>query len=81
MADSWQVVTPLETEDPAPVRRRSPDLVALVPGVLFVLLALTLMTGVELPRMLVSGGFLWVVLIGLGAALLLSELRRNRRPR
>jgi hypothetical protein len=77
----WQTVTPQETEDVVPPRRK-PDLVALVPGVLFVLLAVTLMTGRELPRALVEDGVLfWVVLVGTGIALLISELRKLRRRR
>ena len=78
----WQTIVPLETEDPEPPRRRSVDRVALVPGVLFVVLALVLMTGLDLPLGLFDdGGILWLVLIGAGAALLLSELRRARRRR
>jgi hypothetical protein len=78
-AANWQTVTPQETEDAAPPRRR-PDLVALVPGVLFVLLAVTLMTGLELPRALVQDGVLfWLILVSTGIALLLSEVRKVRR--
>ena len=77
----WQSVTPQETEDVAPPRRK-PDLVALVPGLLFVVLALTLMTGVELPQALVrDGGLFWLVLIGTGITLLVSEMRKVRRRR
>jgi len=80
-AASWQTVTPEETEDVAPPRRR-PDLVALVPGVLFALLAVMLMTGLELPRALVRDGVLfWLVLVGVGIALLISEMRKVRRRR
>lgn len=81
MAESWQNVEPLETED-APQPQRRPDLVALVPGILFVVLAATLMTGLELPRELVRDGALfWIVLVGTGIALLISELRKVRRRR
>jgi hypothetical protein len=81
VAESWQTVEPLETEDAAQPRR-TPDLVALVPGVLFVVLAATLMTGVELPRELVRDGALfWLVLVGVGVALLVSEVRKVRRRR
>jgi hypothetical protein len=80
-ARDWETVTPLETEDPAPPRRRV-DLVVLVPGVLFSLLALTLMTGVELPDIFFrDGGLFWAVMIGIGVALLVSELRKARRGR
>lgn len=82
MAD-WQPVTPLETEDGVPPQqRRSPDLVALVPGVLFIALAVTLMAGVEFPVGVVrDGGLLWLILIGAGVWLLVNELRKARRRR
>lgn len=80
-AEDWQTVTPLETEDAAPPRRRV-DLGALIPGIGFVVLAIVLMTGVELPFGLWrNGGFVWVLLIGGGIALLLSELRKARLRR
>ena len=78
----WQVVTPLETEDPPRPERRGVDLTALVPGLFFVVLAIVLMAGAVLPIGLVTeGGLLWLVLIGGGVALLVSELRRARRRR
>jgi len=77
----WETVTPLATEDPEPPRRKA-DLGALVPGAFFVVLAVVLMAGVNLPVGLwEDGGFLWVVLIGAGVALLMSELRKARRRR
>jgi hypothetical protein len=77
----WETVTPLATEDPEPPRRK-PDLTALVPGLFFMVLAITLMAGADLPvRLFEDGGFLWVVLIGAGVALLVSELRKARRRR
>ena len=80
-ARDWETVTPLETEDPAAPRRR-PDPVALVPGVLFVVLALSLMTGLELPEVVFRDGALfWIVLLGVGLSLVLSELRKARRRR
>ena len=40
------------------------------------------MAGVDLPvRLFEDGGFLWVVLIGAGVALLVTELRKARRRR
>ena len=78
----WQTITPLETEDPEPPRRRSVDRVALVPGVFFIVLALVLMTGLDLPLGLFgNGGILWLVLIGAGVTLLVRELRTARRRR
>ncbi|SEO68507.1 hypothetical protein [Trujillonella endophytica] len=66
---------------PAPLRRR-PDLTALVPGLVFVLIALLGLTGADLPLgIFEDGGVLWVVLIGAGIALLVSEVRRARRRR
>jgi hypothetical protein len=80
-AQDWETITPLSTEDPEPPRKRV-DLGALIPGVVFSLLAILLMTGVDLPFGLWrDGGFLWVLLIGGGIALLISELRKARRRR
>ena len=77
---AWQEITALETEDAPPpaTRRRAVDWVALIPGLLFVALAITLMTGIEL-FLFENGGLVWVVLMGGGVALLVSELRKVRR--
>ena len=75
---SWQPVTPLETESPAPDQRKV-DVAALVAGIVFVVLAITLMTGFEIPGVLADGGLVWLFLVGAGIALLVSELRRARR--
>jgi hypothetical protein len=77
---AWQEVTPLETEDAAPPARRVIDWVALIPGLIFIALAITLMTGVDL-FLFADGGLIWVALIGSGGALLASELRKVRRRR
>ena len=80
-AQEWQTVTPLSTED-APAPRRRVDLGALIPGVFFVVLATVLMTGVDLPFGLWrGGGFVWVLAVGAGIALLVSELRKARHRR
>jgi hypothetical protein len=80
-SQEWQTVTPLTTEDAPPPSRRV-DLGALIPGVFFVVLATVLMTGVDLPFGLWrGGGFVWVLLVGAGIALLVSELRKARRRR
>lgn len=76
----WQAVMPLATEDPPqPEPRRKADLVALVPGVLFIVLAVSTMAGLSLPLGLFDdGGLLWLALVGVGAALLAKELRKAR---
>ena len=78
MAENWQQVSPLAIEDhPAP---RRPDLVALVAGVVFVVIAGAGMTDITFGLDVLAGGVLLaVVLIGAGIALLVSELRRARR--
>ena len=68
-------------EGPAPAEpaKRPVDRVGLVIGVLFIVLAVVLMSGVDLSADWFSQGFGWVVLIGAGLALLVNELRRARR--
>ena len=76
---AWQEVTLLETEDTTPApRRRTVDWVALIPGLIFIALAITLMTGLEL-FLFDNGGLVWIALVGGGVALLVSELRKVRR--
>ena len=76
---AWQEVTMLETEDAAPPpARRTIDWVALIPGLVFIALAITLMTGIEL-FLFADGGLIWLALVGGGVALLVSELRKVRR--
>ena len=60
--------------------RRAVDWVALIPGLVFIALAITLMTGIEL-FLFADGGLIWIALIGGGVALLVSELRKVRRKR
>ncbi len=80
LAEDWQHVTALAPVEP-PAKRR-PDLVALVPGIAFVVLALVFLVGVTVPLgFLADGGLLWLVLIGAGVTLLVSELRKVRRRR
>jgi ABC-type Fe3+ transport system permease subunit len=67
-------------QPPSPARRV--DLVALIPGVFFCVLAILLMTGVSFPLFLFrDGGVAWILLIGAGVLLLLSELRKARMKR
>lgn len=78
----WQTVTPLSTEDTPEPRKRTVDLTALVAGVLFIALAIVAMAGVDLPfGFWEDGGFVWILLIGGGVALLVSELKKARRRR
>ncbi len=80
-AADWQTVTALDTEDAAPPRR-GVDRIALVSGIVFVVLAVVGMTGLGLPDGLFGdGGILWLVLIGAGVALLVSERRKARLRR
>ena len=80
-AQEWETVTPLATEDSTPPRRRA-DLSALIPGVIFIVLAIGLMAGIDLPHGLWgNGAFVWILLVGGGIALLQSELRKARRRR
>jgi hypothetical protein len=79
-ARDWETITPLSTEDTVQPHRRV-DLVALVPALLFAVLALTVMIGGALPQVIFEGGVLWVVLLGAGIALLISELRKARARR
>ena len=75
----WESAQELSTQR-EPLPRRRPDLVALIPGVIFTVVAIVLMTGVDLPGAIFrNGGLAWVVLIGAGVLLLLSELRKLRR--
>ena len=76
MAESWQQTTPLEIEDP-PRRTRSVDVVALVAGIVFSIIAVLGL--VDLDLSFLDGGLIWVVLIGAGVTLLVNELRRARR--
>ena len=81
LAEQWQYPTALETQDAPPPRRR-PDLVTLVPGVVYVVLALVFLAGVTLPLgFLTDGGLLWLLLVGAGVGLLVNELRKARRRR
>ena len=74
-------MTPLATEDRRAAAPAAADLGALIPGLLFVVLAIIAVAGVDLPEELFGRRLVWIVLIGAGVGLLVSELRRARRRR
>ena len=72
------------TGDPAPeqaARRRDVDPASLIAGLLFIALAILLMSGIDLSIDWFGHGIAWILLIGGGTALLVNELRRARRRR
>jgi hypothetical protein len=77
----WESAQQLSSPgEPAPAPPRRVDLVALVPGLFFCIVAIVLMAGVDLPlRLFQNGGIAWVLLIGAGVLLLLGELRKRGR--
>jgi hypothetical protein len=78
----WESVQHLQQEDPPVQPPRRVDLVALIPGLFFCVLAVALMAGVDFPLTLLhNGGVVWVLLIGAGVLLLLGELRKVRGRR
>jgi hypothetical protein len=62
-----------------PPRRRDVDPISLVAGLLFIALAVLLMSGVDVSLDWFSHGIAWILLIGAGIGLLFNELRRARR--
>ena len=77
---AWQEIAPLPSEDPPVPQRRRIDLVALIPGVAFITIAILVLTGADVPaEMFRGGGVLWALLIIAGVALLLREVRRGRK--
>jgi fatty acid desaturase len=70
---------PIEPSQPEPGRRPT-DRISLVIGVAFSLLAILVLAGVPI-GWLGNGGLLWIALIGTGAALLATEVRRARHRR
>jgi hypothetical protein len=80
---AWQEIDDFPVEaPPPPPAKRGVDLIALVPGVAFVLLAVVVLAGASLPLALFqNGGLLWALLVVAGVLMLSSELRRTRRRR
>ena len=73
--------TTLVPESPPPPARHPVDAVSLVMGLLFILLAVLLMAGVDVDVDWFGHGIAWILLIGAGIALLVNELRKARRRR
>jgi hypothetical protein len=61
--------------------RRPVDALSLIVGLLFIALAVLLMSGVDISLDWFGNGIAWILLIGAGIALLVNELRRARRRR
>jgi hypothetical protein len=80
---AWQEIDDFPVEaPPPPPARRGVDLIALVPGVAFILLAVVVLISWSLPLTLFqNGGILWGLLVVAGVLMLSSELRRTRRRR
>ena len=70
---------PPVTGDRTPPSRRDVDAASLITGLLFIALAVLLMSGVDLSIDWFGHGIAWVLLIGAGVALLVNELRKARR--
>ena len=79
MGQDTEVFPDTTTPGEPPARRREVERTPLIAGVLFIVLAIVLMSGVDLSAGWFSDGLGWVLLIGGGLALLVSELRRARR--
>ena len=71
------------TPEPAPQPERRPvDVPSLLAGIVFTVLAVMALSGVDLgASWLWDGGVVWLALIGAGVALLVNELRKARRRR
>jgi hypothetical protein len=78
---AWADVAPLPIEAPPQPARRRVDLVALIPGVAFITIAVVLLSGVDVPHTIWDGGVLWAALVVVGVVLLARELRRSRHRR
>jgi hypothetical protein len=76
--DTEVVTGSTSTTGPA-VRRRDVEPVPLMAGLLFILLAVVLMSGVDLSIDWFGHGIAWILLLGAGVALLVNELRKARR--
>jgi hypothetical protein len=74
-------ITTPEIAPPAPVRRQR-DVPSLIAGIVFTVLAIVTLSGVDLAAgWFWNGGFVWLALLAGGMALLVTEVRRARRRR
>ena len=71
--------TALSPETPPPPARHPVDAVSLIAGLLFIALAVLLMSGVDVSLDWFGHGIAWILLIGAGLGLLANEIRRARR--
>ena len=69
------------TKDAPEQTRSRLDVGALVAGTVFIVLAVLLMAGVDLPAAWLERDLGWLVLVAAGVALLVNELRKARRRR
>jgi hypothetical protein len=74
-------VWPGQPDPAAPTTRHQVEPTPLVAGMLFILIAVVLMTGMDLPIGWFHHSLAWIALIGAGIALLVNELVRARRRR
>ncbi len=68
-------------QSPPPPVQRPVDVLSLIAGLLFIALAVLLMSGVDVSVDWFGHGIAWVLLIGAGLGLLVNELRRARHRR
>ncbi|GAB4080481.1 hypothetical protein GCU67_17635 [Modestobacter muralis] len=69
------------TKDPTPPTGRRLDVGALVAGTVFIVLAIVLMSGVDVSLDWFDHGLVWIALVAAGIALLVNELRKARTRR
>jgi len=69
------------TKDPTPRTGRRLDVGALVAGTVFIVLAIVLMSGVDVSLDWFDHGLAWILLVAAGVALLINELRKSRQRR
>jgi len=68
-------------QPPSPPVRQPVEPTPLIAGLVFILLAVLLMAGVDVNADWFGHGVAWILLIGAGIALLVNELRKARNRR